>query len=164
MYLFLSYDEGVIRRTAMSKLLIRVVYSSLSILLFITAFSQLALSQTVQHRQTDLQFVSRMSQQATEMSVRIDELELGLGQTGTATAAGQGTPERLRHKNRAASDADVQRLRNELKNLKAQVRQEQNRLHSGNFDDQKNVKEQQARMQKLDARLRQVQTEIVALQ
>jgi len=48
--------------------------------------------------------------------------------------------------------------------LKAQVRQEQDRLRSGNFDDQKNAKEQQARMQKLDARIRQVQTEIVALQ
>jgi len=107
-----------------------------------------------------------MNQQASEMSVRIDELELSLGQTSTATATGaeQRAPERLRHKNRAASDTDTQRLRNELKNLKAQVRQEQDRLRSGNFDDQKNVKEQQARMQKLDARLRQVQTEIVALQ
>jgi chromosome segregation ATPase len=109
-----------------------------------------------------------MNQQATEMSVRIDELELSLGQTSTAAAAATGAeqraPERLRHKNRAASDTDTQRLRNELKNLKAQVRQEQDRLRSGDFDDQKNVKEQQARMQKLDARLRQVQTEIAALQ
>jgi chromosome segregation ATPase len=148
----------------MSLLRIRGVSSLLAVLIFISVFSQLALSQTAQHRQTDLQFVSRMNQQATEMSVRIDELELRLGQTGTATASGQGAPERLRHKNRAASDADVQRLRNELKNLKAQVRQEQDRLHSGNFDDQKDAKEQQARMQKLDARIREVQTEIVALQ
>jgi len=127
-------------------------------------FSQLALSQSVQHRQTDLQFVSRMNQQATEMSVRIEELELSLGQTSTATNAEQRAPERLRHKNRATSDADTQRLRSELKNLKAQVRQEQDRLRSGNFDDQKNAKEQQARMQKLDTRLRQVQSEIAALQ
>jgi hypothetical protein len=148
----------------MSQLRIRGVSSLLAVLVFIPVFSQLALSQTVQHRQTDLQFVSRMNQQATGMSDRIDELELHLAQTGTANNAEQRAPERLRHKNRAASDADVQRLRNELKNLKAQVRQEQDRLRSGDFDDQKNVKEQQARMQKLDARLRQVQTEIAALQ
>jgi chromosome segregation ATPase len=152
----------------MSQLRIRGVSSLLAVLIVALVFSQLALSQTVQHRQTDLQFVSRMNQQATEMSVRIDELELSLGQTSTAAAAATGAeqraPERLRHKNRAASDTDTQRLRNELKNLKAQVRQEQDRLRSGDFDDQKNVKEQQARMQKLDARLRQVQTEIAALQ
>ena len=148
----------------MTQLRIRVVSTLLAAMMFLISFSQLALSQTVQHRQTDLQFVSRMNQQATEMSVRIDELELSLGQTSTATNAEQRAPERLRHKNRAASDTDTQRLRNELKNLKAQVRREQDRLRSGNFDDQKNAKEQQARMQKLDARIRQVQTEIVALQ
>ena len=148
----------------MTQLRIRVVSTLLAAMMFLIIFSQLALSQTVQHRQTDLQFVSRMNQQATEMSVRIDELELSLGQTSTATNAEQRAPERLRHKNRAASDTDTQRLRNELKNLKAQVRREQDRLRSGNFDDQKNAKEQQARMQKLDARIRQVQTEIVALQ
>lgn len=148
----------------MSQLRIRRVSSLLATLIFMPVFSQLALSQTVQHRQTDLQFVSRMNQQATEMSDRIDELELSLGQTSTATGAEQRAPERLRHKNRAASDTDTQRLRNELKNLKAQVRQEQDRLRSGNFDNQKNAKEQQTRMQKLDARIREVQTEIVALQ
>ena len=148
----------------MTQLRIRVVSTLLAAMMFLIFFSQLALSQTVQHRQTDLQFVSRMNQQATEMSVRIDELELSLGQTSTATNAEERAPERLRHKNRAASDTDTQRLRNELKNLKAQVRREQDRLRSGNFDDQKNAKEQQARMQKLDARIRQVQTEIVALQ
>ena len=148
----------------MSQLPIRVVPLLLSILLFIIVFSQLALSQTVQHRQTDLQFVSRMNQQATEMSVRIEELELSLGQTSTATNAEQRAPERLRHKDRAASDTDTQRLRSELKNLKAQVLQEQDRLRSGNFDDQKNAQEHQASMQKLDTRLRQVQSEIAALQ
>jgi len=102
----------------MSQLRIRGVSSLLAVLIFTVVFSQLALSQTVQHRQTDLQFVSRMNQQATEMSVRIDELELSLGQTSTAaatataTGAEQRAPERLRHKNRAASDTDTQRLRN----------------------------------------------------
>jgi len=95
----------------MSQLRIRGVSSLLAVLIVALVFSQLALSQTVQHRQTDLQFVSRMNQQATEMSVRIDELELSLGQTSTAQPQPQPQAQSKEHRSDCGTRIEQRQIR-----------------------------------------------------
>jgi len=148
----------------MSRFRIRVAQSVIAAAILVIAGSQSAYSQSTQHRQTDLQFATRMNQEAAQMLTRANKLEKRLGRAKAAAGdAETRAPERLRHKDRAVSEADLTRLRNELKGVKSQIRKEQKRLKSKNFDKKKNVQEQQKRMRKLDARLRRVQTEIAAL-
>ena len=148
----------------MSKFRVRAAQSVIAALILVVAGTQPAFSQSTQHRQTDLQFVTRMNQEAAQMLTRANKLEERLrGVKGSAGDAETRAPERLRHKNRAVSEADLNRLRNELKGVKSEIRKEQERLKSKNFDKKENVKEQEKRMRKLDAKLRRVQTEIVAL-
>ncbi len=144
----------------------RVILAMLAALLLNMSGSELAFSQSAQHRETDLDFTTRATQQATNMSARVAELEKRLSQSSSSTGqAASGSPERLRHKDRAATstDADRERLQNELGSLKSEIRKEQQRMRSQDLDDDKVAREQQQRMQKLDARLRRVETEIVAL-
>jgi len=148
----------------MSKFRIRVAQSVIAAAILVVAGSQSAYSQSTQHRQTDLQFVTRMTQEAAQMLTRANKLEKRLGRANVAAGdADTRAPERLRHKDRAVSEADLTRLRKELKGVKSEIRKEQKRLKSKNFDKKKNVQEQEKRMRKLDAKLRRVQTEIVAL-
>ena len=106
--------------------------------------SQPVFSQSSQHRETDLQIVARMNQQAAQMSTSGNDQVV----TGRVTSS---------------EEADMRRLHRELAGIQSQIRQEQKRLKTRNFDEQKNIKGQQQRMQKLDSRLRRLQTEIVAL-
>lgn len=145
----------------MSRIQALTVKSLFTAMILGSIISQPALAQkTVQHRQSDLDFVSRMNQQAALMSTQVRELESRLGKGERSVDVERRTPERLRHKDRAISKTDEQRFGNELKQLRCQIQQEQNRLKSASFDDQKSVREQEQRMQKLDAKIRQLQTEI----
>ena len=98
--------------------------------------------------------------QAAQMSTRVHELESHLGKSDRSVDVERRAPERLRHKDRAISKTDEQRLSSELKQLHSQILREQNRLKSANFDDQESVREQEQRMQKLDAKIRQLQAEM----
>ena len=160
---------------------ITVVVFTCSVLTILSFTGQRVLAQTVQHRQTDLDFTSSLQSQSASLQKQVRGLDVrlkNLEQTAAATehillgrqiqppastsdgvsnvttaSAERRVPETLRHKDRAVDQADLGAIRNELRTLTRQIQVEQDRLGT--------IQAQQTRS--IEANLQQLQQQVRAL-
>jgi Skp family chaperone for outer membrane proteins len=107
----------------------------------------LASAQAAQKNESDLAFIARMNQQASDMYATANKLDASL------TA--------IDRKSDGKKKRD--RLQSELKSIKANIREEQKHLDGKEFKKGQSRKEQNRRMQKIKERLRVAEREIAAL-
>ncbi len=148
------------------------------ILGFLTALSyadQSAFAQTAQHRETDLDFTSRLRSQSVNLQKQVSGLDVRLKKleqaaasrehillgrqvptpastnpglsTTTAKSDERRVPERLRHKDRAVDQPDFGTIRNELQTLNRQVQAEQSRLDANQTQQSRSIEENLQRLQ-----------------
>ena len=94
----------------MSHFQIRVAQPFIAALILIVAGTQPAFSQSTQHRQTDLQFVTRMNQEAAQMLIRASDLEKRLRQVEATTGPMPQTKEHILLGRQVSSNADKDQI------------------------------------------------------
>jgi hypothetical protein len=104
-------------------------------------------AQSTQYKESDLDFVTRMNKQASEMYNGANELDVRIKSVDSKS---DGKKKR-------------KKLRNKLKEFKAQIRDEQARMDGKEFKKGKKKKNQEKRMRKLDERLRQLAAAFAAI-
>jgi len=104
-------------------------------------------AQAAQQNQSDLDFVARMNKQAADMYEQANKLDAQL-------AAVDKKEEGRKKRNQ---------IRDNIKLFKAQVRDEQKHMDGKDFKKEKSRKDQEKRMQKMQADLRQIEADMYVL-
>jgi hypothetical protein len=104
-------------------------------------------AQSSQYNESDLAFITRINSQATEMYNKANKLDARL-------AAVDSKSDGKKKRNKA---------RDELKAIKADIRNEQQRMDGKDFKKGQSKKEEEKRMQKLQDRLRKAEADVKAL-
>jgi len=152
------------------------------ILGFLTALSytnQSAFAQTSQHRETDLDFTSRLRSQSANLQKQVNGLDIRLkkleqaaasrehillgrqiptpastnpgSRTTTAALDERRVPETLRHRDRAVDQSDLGIIRSELQSLNRQIQEEQSRLSANRAQQSRSI---EANLQRLQQQVR----------